>query len=66
MKNELKPLVDELAKAIFAVLSNAKRLKQPAAIAVGAGLSGGPSRVVRRSETVWQDYRPEARAILKA
>jgi hypothetical protein len=65
MDNETRQIVDELARAIFDVLNRNERLKQPAAIAVAASLGGGPRRAVRRTETVWQDYRPEARAILR-
>ena len=65
MGNENRQIIDELARAIFDVLNRSERLKQPAAIAVAAGLSSGSRRTVRRTETVWQDYRPEARAILQ-
>jgi len=64
MDNETRQIVDELARAIFDVLNRCERLKPPAVMAVAANLSGGPRRVVRRTETTWQDYRPEARAML--
>lgn len=65
MKDESPNLVDALAQVIFEVMRHHNCLKAPATIAVAAGLSGGPTRAVRRSVTVWQDYRPEARAVLK-
>ena len=65
MNNETSQLVDELARAIFDVLDRNDRLKQASPIAVAQGLSGGPRRVARRTQTLWQDYRREARAILQ-
>jgi len=58
--------VDELAQAIFEVLRRYGRLKQPGAIAVMAGLANRRITVTRKSGTVWQDYRSEARALLAA
>lgn len=60
-----KQVVDELAIAIFTVMKRNGQLKPPAAIGVFQGMSDGPRRTATRSETVWEDYRPEARQIFR-
>jgi hypothetical protein len=66
MDTKRKQVIDELARSLFEAANLNGHLKAPSAIAVAAGLSGGMKHSARRAETVWQNYRPEARALLKA
>ena len=55
-------LVDELAKRLFAQAERGGTLKPPPAGVVG--FSDGSRFAPTPRQTMWQDYRPEARQIL--